>query len=41
MYLWLNSLGNYDLIDTFNVLGDPATKLAIMPSGLYLPMITR
>ncbi len=43
MNLWLNSGGaNLDLIDTFTLLGDPASRLNIPPIKLiYLPMISR
>ena len=42
MNLWLNSGGaNLDLIDTFNLLGDPASRLAITDYRLYLPIVLR
>jgi hypothetical protein len=44
-HLWLNGGANSDLIDTFILFGDPATRLAVsssrVPVGIYLPLVTR
>ncbi len=40
--LWLNGGGNRDLIDTFNLLGDPASRLNVQSlNRIYLPFIRR
>ncbi|MBI5301002.1 MAG: hypothetical protein HY868_02615 [Chloroflexi bacterium] len=42
MYLWVNSGGaNHDLLDTFTLLGDPASRLYLPAPNIYLPMIVR
>ncbi|MFQ5859553.1 MAG: C25 family cysteine peptidase, partial [Anaerolineae bacterium] len=33
--------GNYDLIHTFTIFGDPALRLQLPPSRVYLPLVSR